>query len=68
MVLFTTDMFKDVRRPKNHGALGTGFTYALVLLFELYLAINNSSTIHSKNPISPKREMSANYCFTKRNS
>ena len=44
MVLLTRNMFKEVHVIKSRGALGTGFTYAPVLLFELYLAINNSST------------------------
>ena len=46
MVLSTRNTFKDVHVPKSRGALGTGFTYAPVLLFELYLAINNGSTSH----------------------
>ena len=46
-VLLKRNMFKEVNVPKSRGALGTGFTYAPVLLFELYLAINNSSTSHS---------------------
>ena len=40
-------MSKEVKVPKSRGALRTGFTYAPVLLFELYLAINNTSTSHS---------------------
>ena len=47
MVVSTRNMFKEVKVPKSRGALGTGFTHAPVLLFELYLAINNSSTSHS---------------------
>ena len=47
MVFLTRNMFKEIKVPKSRGALGTGFTYAPVLLFELYLAINNSSTSHS---------------------
>ena len=39
-------MLKEVEIIKSRGALGTGFTYAPVLLFELHLAINNSSTSH----------------------
>ena len=34
-------MFKEVKVIKSRGALGTGFTYAPELLFELYLAIKN---------------------------
>ena len=40
------NMLKEEHVSKSRGALGTGFTYAPVLLFELYLAINNSSTSH----------------------
>ena len=47
MVLLTRNMFKEAHVIKSRGALGTGFTYAPVLLFELNLAINNSSTSHS---------------------
>ena len=47
MVIINRNMFKEVHVIKSRGALGTGFTYAPVLLFELYLAINNSSTSHS---------------------
>ena len=43
MVLSTRNMFKEVEVTKSRGALGTGFTYAPALLFELYLAINNDS-------------------------
>ena len=41
LVLSTRNMFKEVNVIKSRGALGTGFTYAPVLLFELYLAISN---------------------------
>ena len=43
MVLSTKNMFEEVKVIKSRGALGTEFTYAPVLLFELYLAINNVS-------------------------
>ena len=39
MVLLTRNMFKEAHVIKSRGALGTGFTYAPVLLFELYLAM-----------------------------
>ena len=38
-VLFTRNMFKEAHVIKSRGALGTGFTYAPVLLSELYLAM-----------------------------
>ena len=47
LVFSMRNMFKEVNVIKSRGALGTGFTYAPVLLFELYLAVNNSSTSHS---------------------
>ena len=40
LVLPTRNVCKEVHVIKSRGALGTGFTYAPVLLFELYLAIN----------------------------
>ena len=43
MVLSKRNMFKEFDVIKSRGALGTGVTYAPVLLFELYLAINNVS-------------------------
>ena len=45
-VLLSRNVFKQAHVIKIRGALGTGFTYAPVSLFELYLAINNSSTSH----------------------
>ena len=39
-------IFKQVKVPKSRGALGMGFTYAPVLLLELYLAKNSGSTGH----------------------
>ena len=50
MVLSTTNMFKEVQFPQSRGALGTGFTYAPVLLFELYLAINNVEPAVNRQP------------------
>ena len=41
--LLKRNKFKEAKVPKKYGALGTGFTYAPVLLFELYLAINVSN-------------------------
>ena len=43
----TRNSYKQAHVIKNRGALGTALTNAPVLLFELYLAINNSSTGHS---------------------
>ena len=42
--LSTKILLEEAHGIKSRGALGTGFTYAPVLLFELYLAINHSST------------------------
>ena len=47
IVLSTRNMFKEAHVIKSRGALGTGFPRAPVLLFELYLAMNHSSTSHS---------------------
>ena len=49
-VLSTRNMFKEVHVIKSRGALGTGFTYAPVLLFELYLAINNVEPAVNRQP------------------
>ena len=49
-VFSTRNMFKEAHVIKSRGALGTGFTYAPVLLFELYPAINNSSMATSGEP------------------
>ena len=38
MVFSTINIFKDAKVPKSRGALGTGFTYAPILLFELYVS------------------------------
>ena len=43
-------MFKEVHVMKSRGALGTGFTCAPVLLFELYLAINNVEPAVNRQP------------------
>ena len=57
-VLQTRNVFTEVNVIKSRGALGTGFSYAPVLLFELYLAINNSSTshFHSTSHFSSRRK------------
>ena len=50
MILSTRNMFKGVKVIRSRGALGTGFTCAPVLLFELYLAINNSKQAVNRQP------------------
>ena len=40
-IISTINMCKEVQVIKSRGALGTRFTYAPVLLFELYLAMAN---------------------------
>ena len=47
MVSINRNMFKQARVINKLGRFGTGVPLAPVLLFELFLAINNSSTSHS---------------------
>ena len=48
IVLSTRNFSEGVQCPIKLALSGTGFTTAPVLLFELHLAINSSSTIHSE--------------------
>ena len=45
-VLSTRNSCKHAHVPKSLGALGTGFTTAPVLLFELYPAINGNRAVN----------------------
>ena len=46
MVLLTKNIYKQANDTKKLGALGTGFTTAPVLLFELHAAMDYGSTTH----------------------
>ena len=68
MVLSTRNMFKDAHVIKSRGALGTGFTYAPVLLFELLPSdklklyeslFEREEHFHSTSHYSPSRKISA---------
>ena len=53
MALSTRNIFKEVHVTKSRGALGTGFTYAPVLLFERYLAM--AIVRYTVNQVSARR-------------